>query len=154
MAMPKESTLFEKKEFVVFELAGERFGIELGAVREVALLPAVTPVPSMPPWLLGVANLRGEVVPVVSLARAIGAVGADGDKMIVVDIAARPVGVVVAGVPRIERVDPKAIEPAPELVAARLKRDFIRGVVKETDGIVILLDMTAIVRLEEIGPAT
>ena len=154
MHTTKETASFDKKEFVVFELGGERFGIELRQVREVAVLPAVTPVPSMPPWLLGVANLRGEVVPVVSLARAIGAQAADGDKMIVVDVASRPVGVVVAGVPRIERVDPSAIEPAPELVAARLKRDFIRGVVNESDGIVILLDLSAIVRLEEIAKAT
>ncbi|HPM41427.1 MAG TPA: chemotaxis protein CheW [bacterium] len=143
-------------EFVSFEMGGERFGLEIGSVREVALLPEVTPVPSMPGWLVGVVNLRGEVVPVVDLRNALGAPEGrtGGDRMIVVEIESRPVGIVVAGVPRIERADPSAVVPAPELVASRLKRDFVKGVVKQGEDLVILLDMSAIISAEELGAAT
>lgn len=141
-----------KIEFVVFELCGELFGIELSQVREVAVLPEITPVPSMPGWLLGVVNLRGEVVPVVSLAQAIGAreSGQVGNRLVVVEVGARPVGIVIAGVPRIDRAEGASIEPAPELVVQRLKRDFIKGVVKQDGGLVILLDMSAIIRVEDL----
>jgi len=143
-----------KIEFVVFDLGGEQFGIELSQVREVAILPDVTPVPSMPEWLVGVVNLRGEVVPVVSLAKAIGAGkgGAGEDRMIVVEVGARPVGVVISGLPRIDRANESELEPAPELIIQRLKRDFIKGVVKKGDGLVILLDMSATIKIEDLSP--
>lgn len=156
MSEREEKTVAQTLEFVAFEMGGERFGLEIGCVREVALLPEVTPVPSMPEWLVGVVNLRGEVVPVVDLQTALGASEGrtGGDRMIVVEIETRPVGIVVAGVPRIERADPAAVEPAPDLVASRLKRDFVRGVVKKGEGLVILLDMSAIINAEELGAAT
>lgn len=145
----------EQLKIIIFSLAGEHFGIALDCVREIALLPEITAVPSMPAWLLGVVNLRGEVIPVVSLALAMGMgqTAASGTKMIVAEIGGRPIGIVVEGVPRIDRADSSSIEPAPDLIASRMKRDFITGVIKDAHGLVILLDLTAIVRVDEIDQA-
>ena len=58
--------------YLTFDLAGASYALPLGHVREVDRLPAVTPLPNVPAWLLGAANLHGEIVSVVDLAAFLG----------------------------------------------------------------------------------
>lgn len=54
---------------VAFEIAGERFVAPMGEVSEILALPELTPIPLTKPWLLGVANVRGRLLPLVDLAK-------------------------------------------------------------------------------------
>jgi len=60
-------------EALLIPVGGELHAVELALVREVVRAPQVAPVPGSPPWLIGLANLRGQVVPVVDSVRALGA---------------------------------------------------------------------------------
>ena len=59
----------ELRQLVVFKLADEEFGADIGNVREIIRLPEITTVPTAPPTILGVINLRGDTIPILSLQR-------------------------------------------------------------------------------------
>ena len=60
-------------EALLIPVGDELHAVELALVREVVRAPQVAPLPGSPPWLLGLANLKGQVVPVVDSVRALGA---------------------------------------------------------------------------------
>ena len=81
--------------YLLTRVRDERYAFPVHAVREVARALEVTPVPGAPPAVLGVHNLRGEVVPVLELAPLLGLAGADADCVIVAEDGGRRAGLTV-----------------------------------------------------------
>ncbi|ALA58265.1 chemotaxis protein CheW [Nitrospira moscoviensis] len=114
-------------------LGGELFAIDLRHIREVFELESVTPVPGMPASLVGVANLRGTVVPLADLRPQLGLPAADVPKYaVVVRYGARQVGILVDEVPEIRTIH------ADDLLAASARgvtesRPFLSGLLKIED---------------------
>ena len=133
-------------EVVTFMLAEERYGIETSHVREVVRLADYTPLPGTPDFLVGVTNLRGEILADVDLRKFLGVPGAgltDLSRLIVLGSDRAEFGLLAdtwVGVVRL-RAD-EVLEP-PEAVAA-VGRKYLRGVTKEglvlLDGAVLLKD--------------
>jgi purine-binding chemotaxis protein CheW len=71
-APPKSRTRTAEEQLVVFTLGGVDYGVAIGNLREVGRLPSVTPVPNVPTWVLGVANIRGDIVSLVDLRAFLG----------------------------------------------------------------------------------
>ena len=69
-----------ERQLVVFDLAGESYGVNIGTVREIIRMQAVTHVPETPEFVEGVINLRGRVIPVVDLRKRFGLAGPGGLK--------------------------------------------------------------------------
>jgi chemotaxis signal transduction protein len=92
-------------EVLVLAVGRSFHAVALDRVREVVAAAPVSPVPGAPPWLLGVANLRGSVLPVIDTARALGeAVGTAPTHFAVVDTADGPAAVVAEGPPEMARL--------------------------------------------------
>jgi purine-binding chemotaxis protein CheW len=133
-----------ERQFVVFQLGGEEFGLPVEAVDEVAKVPAkLTPVPNAPAFLEGVVNLRGELLPVVDQRRRFDMPrneGAKDRRLIVVRTNGRRAGLIVDAVSEVRRCEEDAIEPAPDLTSD-LSR-LVRGVLNlaALGRIVMLLD--------------
>jgi purine-binding chemotaxis protein CheW len=122
-------------QFIVTRVADEALGFSLGDVAEIIRLPPLAHMPLGPRSLLGLANLRGLVLPVVSLRRLIGLTDAPMDqaaRVVVVDRGA-PVGFVVDGVEALLRL-PAAEMDAGAAGAGRIDPDFLAGVVKGREG--------------------
>lgn len=105
-------------EYLTFALGSEHYGVDILRVREIRGLDAVTRLPEAPPWVLGVINLRGAVIPVVDLRRKLGLPEVEHGEftvMIVLDVDGRTVGAVVDGVEDVVRLTPDQIRPPPEL---------------------------------------
>jgi len=103
----------------------------------------LTRVPQSPAEVEGVINLRGRIVPVVALRRIFGM--ADGERceqnrIIVVEVAGRVLGFIVDRVHEVLRITPDTVDPAPQM-SGTVKSDFIRGVAKLEDRLIILLDL-------------
>lgn len=133
----------EAAAFVVFRLGQEEFGLPIDAVAEVARVPAqVTRVPRMPRFLEGLANLRGEVLPVVDLRRRFGmpAGGGAGQRMLVVRAGDHRAGLIVDAVHEVLRTSLAAIQAPPELAGAVGR--LVNGVVSADGPMVLLLDPT------------
>lgn len=139
-------------KYLTFCLAGEEYGIEILKVREVIGLLDITAVPQVPPYVKGVINLRGQVIPVIDLRLRCGLAPVEYDDLtctVVVDVGAL-VGVIVDAVQEVLDIDRSAIVPPPPLGAA-VDTSFVLGLAKVRDGVTILLDLDGVLGRAAIG---
>lgn len=103
------------RQLVVCALGGEEYGLPIEHVREIVRFAEPRPVASDVPWMRGVINLRGRLVPVHDLAVRLGVPAARGSqaKLVIVDTADEPVGLLVDDVVEVLRVDEAQLEPVP-----------------------------------------
>lgn len=131
-----------EEQLVVFRLADEYYGLEIGTVQEIITWQPVTRVPRTPSFVEGIINLRGNVIPVIDLRKRFELKQADmghETRIVVVEIGALVVGLVVDGVSEVLRVPANKIEP-PSAVIAGVDTEFIRGVAKTDERLIILLE--------------
>src|SRR5438067_5334051 len=141
----------DEQQLVVFELGAELYGVEIARVHEIIRLQAVTRVPRSPAFVEGVINLRGKVIPVVDLRRRFGLPSAEhtrASRIVVVEIGDQVVGIIVDGVSEVLRVTSGTIEP-PSPVVAGLDSEYIHGIAKLPERLVILLDLERILARDE-----
>ena len=119
------------REFVLFAVGGDAFAVPLTQVKEIIRMPGLVRLPLAPRSFEGIANLRGSVLPVLSLRRVFGFEEADHDeatRVVVLDIG-RPVGVVVDAMSAVRSVDESSIEDASRLQAS-VDSQLLTGVIK------------------------
>jgi purine-binding chemotaxis protein CheW len=125
--------------------------VEIARVHEIIRLQAVTRVPHAPAFVEGVINLRGKVIPVVDLRRRFGLPLAEhtrASRIVVVEIGDQVVGIVVDGVSEVLRVNHATIEP-PSPVVAGVDSDYLHGIAKLPDRLVILLNLDRVLARDE-----
>lgn len=144
------------KQYVTFSLGEELFGLEVTRTREILSLTPVTKVPQTPDYLLGVINLRGQVVPVVDMRLKLGlpANAETEDTCIIVvevQIDGEPivVGALADAVREVLEIRSDQIEPPPRL-GTRLKTEFITGMGRIDEQFMILLNIDRIFNSEEL----
>ncbi|WP_395405495.1 chemotaxis protein CheW [Pseudoduganella sp. UC29_106] len=140
------------QQYLSFMLGGEMFAMNILSVREIIEYAGETEVPMMPPCVRGVINLRGAVVPVLDLGMRFGRPPSQIGRRsctVIVEAEGIIIGVLVDAVNAVLDIDPADVEPAPSF-GARLRNDFIAGVGKSNGRLVILLNMEAVLALEEI----
>jgi purine-binding chemotaxis protein CheW len=138
-------------KYMTFQLAQEVYGLEILSVRELIGLMEITRMPRVPEFIRGVINLRGRVIPVIDLRLKFGmpATAATEQTVIIVvqcQMAGRPLtmGVLVDLVLEVLSIEGAQIEPPPDLGAASVEGQFIRGVGKAGDRVVFLLDIARV----------
>ncbi|MCK9388445.1 MAG: chemotaxis protein CheW [Sulfuritalea sp.] len=146
-------------QYLTFLLGEEMFAIGILAIREIIEYGFVTEVPMTPPFIRGVINLRGAVVPVVDLAVRFGREARDNTRrtcIVIVEVesttGSREMGVVVDAVSEVLEISHDEIEPPPEF-GARIRSDFIRGMGKIGGKFVILLDVNRVLLVDEVAVA-
>ncbi len=133
----------DEQQLVVFDLATEAYGVDIGVVREIIRLQDITKVPRTPEFVEGVINLRGKVIPVVDLRKRFALPIADESKdnrIVVVDIGTQDIGVVVDAVNEVLRIGTELVEP-PSSVITNADSEYLLGIVKLDDRMIILLDL-------------
>jgi purine-binding chemotaxis protein CheW len=141
----------DERQLVVFQLSAEFYGVEIARVHEIIRLQTVTRVPRAPAFVEGVINLRGKVIPVVDLRRRFGLPTADhtrASRIVVVELGDQVVGVVVDGVSEVLRVNGATVEP-PSPVVAGVDSEYIHGIAKLDERLVILLDLDRVLAQNE-----
>ncbi|MCM2264108.1 MAG: chemotaxis protein CheW [Desulfuromonadales bacterium] len=146
----------ESRQYVTFCLGEELFGVEVTRAREILDLVPVTKVPQTPDYLLGVINLRGQVVPVVDLRVKMGLPKAETTRdscIIVIEVQVDgevlTVGGLADSVREVLELRDDLIEPAPRL-GTKLKTEFIAGMGKLDDQFLILLEIDRVFSSEEL----
>lgn len=132
-----------ERQLVVFDLADENYGVNIGTVREIIRMQSVTHLPEAPDYVEGVINLRGRVIPVVDLRRRFSLAASEhspDSRIVVVDIAGEDIGVIVDSVTEVLRVAESAIEPASALVTTD-DSYYMEGIAKIGERLLILLDL-------------
>lgn len=143
------------RQFVRFALAGERYGVAVTAVQEIIRHTELTHVPRAAAFVDGVLNLRGRVIPVVNLRRRFGlpeAAATPATRIIVVEADGAATGITVDAVSEVIQLQPSEIESPPPL-AKTIRADFLLGMGKVGDGILILLDIGRVLADGDATPA-
>jgi purine-binding chemotaxis protein CheW len=143
-------------KFLTFCLGAEHFGVEILRVREIIGLIAITPLPQTPPYVKGVMNLRGRIIPVIDLRQRFGLAAADATKETCVvvleaindDGSQTVMGAVVDSVREVQDIPPSAIEPPPEF-GCEIPLKYILGMGKLKDRVVVLLEISEVIGLRE-----
>jgi purine-binding chemotaxis protein CheW len=137
-------------QFLTFTLQNEEYGIEILKVQEIKGFSKITPIPNAPPFVRGVMNLRGTVVPIIDLRARFSMEDKDYDQftvIIVANVGTRVVGLVVDTVSDVLNIPSEAIAAPPEL-ASSSETSCITGMGKLGDRIVMLLDIARLVGAE------
>jgi|YNPMSStandDraft_1061717.scaffolds.fasta_scaffold13564_1 purine-binding chemotaxis protein CheW len=138
-------------QIVIFELGGEQFGVAIGTVESIVPMLPVTHVPEAPPFVRGVTNLRGRILPVLDLSARFGLTEQGVTKerrIVVVHCGQTEAGIIVDGVCEVLTLDAAQVEPPPPLTRS-VASQFVEGIAKLGDRIVILLDLHKVLSTEE-----
>lgn len=142
-------------QLVGFKTGNEYFGVPIGKVKEIVRVPEITAVPDTPAFLNGVINLRGRIIPVIEMNGRLGVAGPGRKKtnrVLVLDIGGSVVGLLVDSASEILKVPEELIEPPPALVSA-IGAEYVTGVGKLKDKLIVLLDVARLLSPEEIKKA-
>lgn len=138
-------------QLVTFKLASEEFSVEILKVQEIIRLVELTRVPRAPKFVDGVINLRGTVIPVIDLRKRFGldeVENTNDTRIIVVEIADKTIGFKVDAVSEVLRLNSDTVEPPPSMVSG-VDSEYIQGVGKLEDRLIILLDIERLLEKSE-----
>ncbi len=141
----------EVLQMVSFVLNEEEFGVDILKVQEIIRIVELTRVPNAPHFVEGVINLRGRIVPVIDLRKRFGLPQNEFDKnsrIVIVAVNNLVVGFLVDKVKEVLRVPKAVIEPPPEITST-IHTDYIIGVAKLDDRLLIVLDLERILAPSE-----
>jgi purine-binding chemotaxis protein CheW len=142
--MKKGDTQHELIQLVSFSLGSEEYAVEVLKVREIIRMTSITHVPNTPSSIEGIINLRGKVIPIVSLRNRFCMAESDNDqhtRIIVMDIAGKLTGFIVDAVSEVIRISSSEIQPPPAMVSGGYDQDFIRGVIHHADQLLLMLQL-------------
>ena len=139
------------EHLATFFLAREEYGVDVKLVQEIIRVSEITQVPRAPEFIKGVINLRGRIIPVVDLKRKLDLGEVDEKartaRIVVVKVRERLVGLLVDGASQVLKVPVATIEAAPDEVV-EIDANFIRGVAKLAQRLIILMDLPKVLALE------
>jgi purine-binding chemotaxis protein CheW len=143
----------DSREFLSFVLGSEHYALDIMSVKEIRGYEAVTKIANAPPFIKGVINLRGDIVPIVDLRLKFAVGEATYNEftiVIMLNIAQRIVGIVVDGVSDVIRLADDEIRPAPDFGVAFDSR-YLLGLVPIEDHMVILVNIESLISSDELG---
>jgi len=147
----ESKTKGELLQMVSFNLGNVEFGVDILMVQEINRMLNITRVPKSPDFVEGVINLRGRVIPIINLRMRFGLPAKEHDKqtrVVVVIIESKIIGLVVDSVSEVLRLPADTIEPPPPMVSG-IESEYIKGVGKLGEKLLILLDLTKLLTHQE-----
>ncbi|MEJ2154669.1 MAG: chemotaxis protein CheW [Desulfobacteraceae bacterium] len=151
---PNTDSAEDLLQMVGFGVAEELFGVDILMVQEIIKDITITPIPDSPDFIEGVVNLRGNIIPIIDLRKRLKlsekkSVEQEAVWIIILNIGDRVTGFVVDFVTRVVKVPANSIKPAPDMVVSGLKSDYIRGVCKQENKLMAILDFNKILLVDE-----
>ena len=140
-------------QLVVFNSGSEEFGVEIMNVQEIIRMTNITKIPQAPEYIRGIINLRGRIIVVINLNVIMG-MGSkeqtENTRIIVANIGETVMGFVVDSVSEVIRLQEKNVEPAPAVIASKIGTEYVLGVGKLDNRLLILLNLNKILGANEL----
>src|SRR5271166_6970039 len=140
-------------QLVGFRLDNEDYAIAITKIQEIILMKPITRIPQVPDFIEGLINLRGSVIPIVNLRKRFGLPSRlvdDETRTIVVNVQDKTVGCIVDAVTQVMRINRDQIQPPPLSVLA-VSHQYIAGLAKLEDRLMIILDIEKLFEAEELA---
>ncbi|MBT28638.1 MAG: chemotaxis protein CheW [Thalassobius sp.] len=141
----------DRSQIVVFKLGGEEYAMMIDEIKEVVVTPNIAKIPLMPSYIKGVANVRGNILAVLDLEEKFGLIKEEKDKnkknyILVVESDKYKMAILVQEVPNTLNILDSQIDNSPNVVIGEEgDKDFIKGLVRLENRLIILLDIFSIV---------
>ncbi|CUH96110.1 hypothetical protein P22_2198 [Propionispora sp. 2/2-37] len=148
---PNTAYLSNEVQMVAFKLGREEYGIDILQVQEIKKMTDITRVPHTPDYIKGVMNLRGSVLPVIDLKTRLGLMDqeyTDDTRIIIVKVDEIAVGMIVDAVSEVLAISQEQIE-APQESVGGVSTDYLSGVGKMENRLLILLNLEAIIGMSQ-----
>jgi len=139
-------------QLVTFTLDQEEYGVEVLKVREIIRMNSITHMPNTPHYVEGIINLRGKVIPIISMRKKFGIIEAENNshtRIIIMDIAGELMGFIVDSVSEVIRISGTEIQPSPTVAAGGIDQECISGVINLPERLLVLLDLDQMFSGEE-----
>lgn len=149
--MTEQNRTANELKVIVFQLNDESYGVDVYQVRSIERMQPITRVPGAPPFVKGVINLRGVVTPVIDLRSRLGLQEqpyTDETRIIIVSVDDKDVGLIVDAANDVIDLPASSVEPPPDVVGG-VRTEFLRGVAKWGDGVLVLLNLDRVLTLDE-----
>ncbi|MDH4200800.1 MAG: chemotaxis protein CheW [Spirochaetia bacterium] len=147
-------TSSKTRQIIVFRVGNEDYGLEIEKVQEIIRMKTIKKLPRSPHFILGVMNLRGNIIPIIGLRQKFGLPDLAYDeftRIVVVTHDNKLVGMVVDDVSRVINVPEDSIEGNPDMLRDNTKA-LVRGVAKLEDQVIILVELDYLIySLDELG---
>jgi purine-binding chemotaxis protein CheW len=132
-------------QLVSFMLADEEYGVEVLKVREIIRMPTITKMPNVPQHVEGIINLRGKVIPIISMRRRFNLMENANNsqtRIIIMDVSGSLTGFIVDAVSEVIRIHSSEIQPPPSMVlSGGIGQEFITGVFNHAERLLIIMDV-------------
>lgn len=149
----EEEAVEEQMLLIVFNLGKEEYAVRIEQVKEVVITPAISLLPHEDDHILGVSNVRGNVIAVLDLALKFGLVkeskiGSEGSYTLVVEDDEYNVGLFVESVPNTISVSESEIESASAVIGENKKDSYVLGIIKTEGRMIMLMDIISLLNIE------
>ena len=152
-AQDTKATSDGELQLVVFSIGREEFGVEIMNVQEIIRMTNITRIPQAPDYIRGIINLRGRIIVVINLNVVLGMESKEQDentRIIVASIGDTVMGFVVDSVSEVIRLPEKSVESAPAVIADKMGTEYVLGVGKLDNRLLILLNLDKILGAKEL----
>lgn len=146
-------------QLIVFKLGNEEFGIKIQQIKEVTLTPSIAKVPKAPPFILGVANIRGDIIAVMDLEVRMGINKSSKQALqknppkytLVIENEAYTIGLTVQEVPVSLTIATSLVDKAPDIIReTQINKAFLEGIAKVGNRLIIVLNIDKMLAFEEL----
>lgn len=135
---------FDEKQYVVFKLGVEVFGLDINKVKEIIIYQDTTKLPGTGQQIEGVINLRGHIIPIYDLRKRFGFPEGKRNRdtrIVVVEVQDSTLGIIVDGVSEVLMIPAGVIEKPSAMISTGVDAKFIAGIAKTEEGLIILLNL-------------
>jgi purine-binding chemotaxis protein CheW len=143
-------------QLVTFQISEEHYGVDIMDVKEIVRVQDIRSIPNAPLYVEGLFNLRGEIIPIISLHKRFhlrkAQLGEDEELLsgfIIIDIDGMKLGVIIDKVERVVAIEAQNIQPPPQMLSG-IGAEYIQGVVNRESGYLILLDIRKLFSAKEL----
>jgi purine-binding chemotaxis protein CheW len=143
-------------QLVTFQISEELYGVDIMDVKEIVRVQDIRAIPNAPVYVEGLFNLRGEIVPIISLHKRFhlkkAQIGEDEELLsgfIIIDIDGMKLGVIIDKIERVVSIEASDIQPPPQMLAG-IGAEYIQGVVNRDSGYLIILDIRKLFSAKEL----
>jgi len=147
----------EERQILIFRVANEELGLDISCVREVLRPQETYPLPNTPPFIEGVINLRGHIIPLIDLRKRLHPQQMEEEpnkRIIVCRVNKFVIGLTVNSLKEIAALSREDIEPTPEVISMQMEREVTSKIARVGKRIVPILDLERILTKKEVTQLT